>query len=224
LDLLGDLRGKTVLHMQCHFGQDTISLERLGASVTGVDLSDKSIEAARDLANDLSSHAQFICCDLYDLPQHLDKQFDIVFTSYGTITWLPDLTRWASLIARYLKPGGKFIFAEFHPVVWMFDNNFEKIQYNYFNVEPIIETESGTYADRNADISQKYVTWNHSLSEVIGSLIANGLRIDSLLEYDYSPYNCFEKTVESEPGKFRIAHLGANIPMVYSVVAHRKVN
>ena len=101
----------------------------------------------------------------------------------------------------------------------MFDNDFEKVFYRYFNSGAIIETESGTYADKTADITQEYVTWNHGLSEVINSLIQNGLEINSLDEYDYSPYNCFNKTIEFEPKKFRIEHLGDKIPMVYSVVA-----
>jgi len=223
LNLLGDIKGKTILHLQCHFGQDTISLGRLGAKeITGVDLSDKAIESAKQIANDTDSIADFICCDIYDLPNHLEKQFDIVFTSYGTIGWLPDLDKWAKVISKFLKPGGQFIFVEFHPVVWMFDDNFEKIGYNYFNSGAIIETADGTYADKTADITQEYVTWNHSLSEVMNSLIQNGLEIKVFNEFDYSPYNCFNRTVEFEPGKYRIEHLDNKIPMVYSIVATKK--
>jgi len=222
LDLLADVKGKTILHLQCHFGQDTISLSRLGAEVTGVDLSDKAIESAKQIASDTNSNANFICCDIYDLPNHLDKQFDIVFTSYGTIGWLPDLDKWAKIVSRYLKQNGKFVFVEFHPVVWMFDDNFEKIGYNYFKSDAIIETEKGTYADKTADIVVESVSWNHSLGEVITSLIQNGLEINSFEEYDYSPYNCFNKTIEFEPGKFRIEHLGDKIPMVYSIMARKK--
>lgn len=219
LELLGDLKGKSILHLQCHFGQDSISLSRLGAEVTGVDLSDKAIENARKIAADLQVSAEFICCDIYDLEKHLDKQFDIVFTSYGTITWLPDLDKWGKLISKFLKPGGKFVFVEFHPVVWMFDDNFNKIGYNYFNVEPIVETESGTYADKEAEISQSYVTWNHSMSEVLTGLLNNALTLEHISEYDYSPYNCFNETEEFEPKKFRIKHLDNKIPMVYAIVA-----
>ncbi|WP_411812935.1 class I SAM-dependent methyltransferase [Chryseobacterium scophthalmum] len=222
LEIFGDLKGKSILHLQCHFGQDTISLSRLGADVTGVDLSDKAISSAQKIAQETNSAAQFICCDLYDLENHLDKQFDIVFTSYGTITWLPDLDKWGKLISKFLKPDGKFIFVEFHPVVWMFDDNFEKIGYNYFNVEPIVETENGTYADKGANISQSYVTWNHSLSEVASSLINNGLEILHFQEYDHSPYNVFSNMIEFEHKKFRIEHLGNKIPMVYSIVAKNK--
>ncbi len=223
LELLGDIKGKSILHLQCHFGQDTISLNRLGANVTGLDLSDKAIERAKELATKTKSEATFICCDIYDLPQHLDEKFDLVFTSYGTIGWLPDLDKWAKIVSGFLKPNGKFVFAEFHPVVWMFDDNFTKVEYNYFKDEPIVETEVGTYADQNAPLKNKSVSWNHSISEVLNSLLQNGLEINSMQEFDYSPYNCFNGTVEFEPQKFRIKHLDNKIPMVYSIVAKKKM-
>jgi ubiquinone/menaquinone biosynthesis C-methylase UbiE len=219
LRLLGNIKGKSILHLQCHFGQDTISLARLDADATGVDLSDNAIKNANLLAEKTNVNARFICCDIYSLPEHLDEQFDIVFTSYGTIGWLPDLDKWAGIVYRYLKPGGRFIFVDFHPVVWMFDTNFEKVAYNYFNTGPIVETESGTYADRDAPINYEYVGWNHSTGEVLGSLLKTGLTLESFEEYDYSPYNCFKGTTEFEPGKFRIKHLENKIPMVFSLVA-----
>ena len=224
LELLGDLSGKTILHLQCHFGQDTISLSRLGAEVTGVDLSDKAIESAKQIAKQTKSNTTFICCDIYDLPNYLDKQFDIVFASYGTIGWLPDIDKWSKIVTKFLKPNGQFVFVEFHPVVWMFDDNFEKISYRYFNSGAIVETEIGTYADKNSEITQEYVMWNHDLSEVVNNLIENGLEINSLNEYDYSPYDCFNKTIEFEPRKYRIEHLEDKIPMVYSIVARKKNN
>ena len=224
LNLLGNIKGKSILHLQCHFGQDTISLGRLGADVTGVDLSDKAIDRAKQITKDTNSNAKFICCDVYDLPNHLNEKFDVVFTSYGTIGWLPDLDKWAKIISRFLKPNGQFVFVEFHPVVWMFDDNFDKISYRYFNSGAIIETENGTYADKKADITQSYVMWNHGLGEVINSLISNGLEINALDEFDYSPYNCFQNTLEFEPNKFRIEHLNNKIPMVYSVIATNKNN
>ena len=224
LGLLGDVKGKTILHLQCHFGQDTISLSRLGAEVTGVDFSDKSIENAKQIAKDTKSNAKFICCDIYDLPNHLDEQFDIVFTSYGTIGWLPDLDKWSKIVSKFLKPNGLFVFVEFHPVVWMFDDNFEKIGYNYFNSGAIVESKSGTYADKTAEITLEYVMWNHALSEVINNLIKNGLEINAFEEYDYSPYNCFNKTIEFEPNKYRIEYLGNKIPLVYSIAAKKKEN
>ncbi|MGA9294845.1 MAG: class I SAM-dependent methyltransferase, partial [Ignavibacteriaceae bacterium] len=194
-DLLGNVNGKTILHLQCHFGQDTISLNRMGAISTGVDISDKAVKRARELAAATKSDADFICCDIYDLPGHLNKKFDIVFTSYGTIGWLPDLNKWANIISGFLKPGGKFVFVEFHPVVWMFDDDFKFVKYRYFNSGPIIESVEGTYADKNSKVMQKYVCWNHSISEVINSLLNNNLVITSFNEFDYSPYDCFNNAI-----------------------------
>lgn len=222
LNLLGDLKGKTILHLQCHFGQDSISLSRLGADVTGIDFSDKAIDSAKEIAKNLNSNANFICCDIYDLPNHLSGSFDVVFTSYGTIGWLPDLDKWAKIVSQYLKPDGKFVFVEFHPVVWMFDYNFDKIGYRYFNSGVIIETHSGTYADKTADLTATEISWNHGIGEVLNSLINNGLEVTSLNEFDYSPYNCFNKTIEFEHKKYRIEHLDNKIPMVYSITAIKK--
>lgn len=221
LGLLGDVKGKTILHLQCHFGQDSISLSSMGATVTGVDLSDKAIDTARRLAKDMGTDTDFICCDVYDLPRCLEQQFDIVFTSYGTIGWLPDMDQWASVVEQFLKPGGRFVFVEFHPVVWMFDDDFKQVAYNYFNSGAIVETEEGTYADKTAPITQEYVSWNHSLSEVITSLLRKGLTLKSFEEFDYSPYNCFNHTVAVATGKFRIKHMDNNLPMVYALVAEK---
>ncbi|MBK6498327.1 MAG: class I SAM-dependent methyltransferase [Saprospiraceae bacterium] len=222
LELLGDIKGKSVLHLQCHFGQDTISLSRLGATTTGVDLSDKAIDVAQKLAEEVGSDSTFICCDIYDLPTHLDTEFDIVFTSYGTIGWLPDIDKWAKIVSKYLKPGGKFVFAEFHPFIWMYDDDFDSVAYSYFKDAPIIETNTGTYAEKGADLVQQNITWNHSIGEVVNSLISNGLEINVLNEYDYSPYNCLNHMVELSPGKYIIEKFGNKIPMVYAILATKK--
>lgn len=222
LNMFGELKGKKVLHLQCHFGQDSISLARLGAEVTAVDLSDVAIEKGKQLAEQAGEHVNFICCDVYDLPNHLTDQFDVVFTSYGVIGWLPDMNKWAQLISRYLKPNGQLIFVEFHPAIWMFDDDFEFIKYSYFNAGIIQETESGTYTNPEAALEQDYITWNHGMSEVVNALIASGLQIRSLDEFDYSPYNCFRGTIEFEPGKFRIEKMGAKLPMVYAILGEKK--
>jgi 2-polyprenyl-3-methyl-5-hydroxy-6-metoxy-1,4-benzoquinol methylase len=224
LGLLGDVTGQSILHLQCHFGQDSLSLARLGAQVTGVDLSDQAIAHAQRLAGELQIDTRFICCDVYQLPQHLNEQFDVVFTSYGTIGWLPDLDRWAQTIAHFLKPGGKLVFVEFHPVVWMFDNNFQSIAYRYFKSDPIVETETGSYAATAAPVELTSVTWNHGLGEVLGSLLRQQLQITHFEEFDYSPYNCFQGTEAIAPGKFRIAHLEDKIPMLYAICAVKKSN
>ena len=221
LDLLGDIKGKSILHLQCHFGQDTISLARSGAKVTGVDFSEEAIAAAKEMAQTTALEVDFICCDLYDLPNQLNQKFDIVFTSYGTIGWLPDINKWGEVVNRFLNPGGKFVFIEFHPVVWMFDDDFEEVKYNYFNDGPISETLEGTYAEMDAEISLDYVMWNHGLEEVIMGLINQQLTITSFREYDYSPYNCFRGMKEISQGKYRIEKMGNKLPMVYALVAKK---
>jgi len=219
LEFLQDIKGKKVFHLQCHFGQDSISMSKLGAEVTGVDLSDLAIEKAQNLAKEMNIETKFICCDLYSLAEVLNEKFDIVFTSYGTVGWLPDSNKWASVISHFLKPEGKFVFAEFHPVVWMFDDALEKVTYRYFNSEPIVEADLGTYTDTEKEISETCITWNHCLGEIFNSLKNNGLKVEEFNEYDYSPYNCFQNLVEFEPKKFRFKEHGDKVPMVYSLVA-----
>lgn len=218
-ELLGDVRGKKILHLQCHFGQDTLSLARMGAEVTGVDLSDAAIAKARELSSEMNLPATFVNCDVYSLKEHLSGTFDCVFTSYGTIGWLPDLDRWADIIRHFLKPGGQFVMVDFHPVVWMFDDRFREIQYNYFNTETIVESIEGTYADREAGISTETISWNHPTSEILQSLMDAGLQLHQYREWDYSPYNCFQELTEDTPGVFRVKHMGNKIPMVYGIVA-----
>jgi SAM-dependent methyltransferase len=221
LELLNDFRNKSLLHLQCHFGLDSLSLARRGAQVTGVDFSEAAIREARLLAKSVELPADFICANIYDLPEQLTGQYDFVFTSYGVIGWLPDLETWAEIIAHYLKPGGQFVMAEFHPVLWMFDNEFRHIVYSYFQDAPIIEKENGTYADVHADIELESVSWNHSLDQVLGALIAAGLRISEFLEFDFSPYNCFSNTVESSPGRFQIKGMEGKLPMVFALKAEK---
>ncbi len=222
LALLGEVTGKSILHLQCHFGQDSLSLARMGAQVVGVDLSDKAIEAARDLNDRLRLQARFIECDLYSLPDFLEETFDIVFTSYGTIGWLPDIRAWAAIVGRYLKPGGRLVFVEFHPFIWMMDEQFEKIQYRYFNSSPIVEQETGTYADRQAELHTTTVSWNHGLAEVIQALLDKGLTLKQFLEYDYSPYDCFTKTVQVGPQQWRLEGYDDKLPMLYSLVMEKQ--
>lgn len=218
LGLLGDVAGKKILHLQCHFGQDSISLSRMGAKVTGVDLSDKSISMAQETAKNLGLDTQFICCDIYNLPKNLIDQFDIVYTSYGTIGWLPDINKWAKVVSTFLKPNGKFVFVEFHPVVWMFDDEVKKVAYSYFNSEAIVESLEGTYTDEKAEISYESVGWNHGLGEVMSSLLNEKIAIVDFKEYEFSPYPCFQNLEEYQKGRWRFKHLENKIPVTYSIV------
>lgn len=221
LGILGDINGKSVLHLQCHFGQDTLSLARMGAKVTGVDLSDKAIQKANELAGQMQIDAEFICADVYSFPSLQQHQYDMVFTTYGTIGWLPDIKRWAGVVANALKPGGTFVFAEFHPCVWMFDNDFTHVQYPYFNKEAIVEVEQGTYADKDAPMQLQSIGWNHGLAEVMQALIDAGLNIEVFSEYDYSPYNIFSKPVEVSEGRYMIAGMEGKLPIVYAIRAEK---
>lgn len=222
LDALGDVKGRSLLHLQCHFGLDSLSWARLGAKVTGIDLSDKAIEKARELNNELGLDAEFICSDVYELDKVLDKQYDIVFTSYGTIGWLPELNKWAEIINRFLKPGGTFLIVEFHPVVWMFDDNFTRFEYSYFNAAPIVEVIKGTYADKDADINHESYGWNHPLSDIFSALLEQNLHIAEFKEYPFSFYDCFNKTVKNTEGHFQIKGLEGKLPLMYSIKAIKK--
>lgn len=230
LNELGNVRNKSMLHLQCHFGMDSLNWARLGAHVTGVDLSDEAIKEARKLNEEMGMDAKFICCNVYDLhPKNISSSkvsadlkaasFDIIFTSYGTIGWLPDLEKWAEILAYYLKPGGLFYIADFHPVVWMFDEEFTRIKYYYDNREVIVTENEGTYTDRDANIKGKEYGWNHSISEVLNALLKQGLQLRQFNEFMYSPYPCFRNMTEAEKGKWHIKGMEGKIPMVYSLKA-----
>jgi SAM-dependent methyltransferase len=233
LSEMGDVKGKSLLHLQCHFGMDSLNWARKGAKVTGVDLSDEAIREAKKLNDELAMDAHFICCNVYDLHPGSSKQlspqdklkassFDIVFATYGVIGWLPDLTKWAEIIAHYLKPGGLFYFAEFHPAIWMFDDDFTHIKYYYDNREIIETVNLPTYTDKDTPIPGKEYSWNHSLSEVFNALIAQGLRIEQFNEFMYSPYPNFNKSVKVAEGKWVIEGMEGKVPMVYSIRAYKQ--
>jgi SAM-dependent methyltransferase len=200
---------------------DSLSLARMGANVTGIDISDKAIDEAKRINDELGLAANFICCNLYDLPTFLDEQFDIVFTSYGVIGWLPDLTRWAEIINHFLGPGGFFYMAEFHPVVWMLDENFEKVKYYYHNQELIAIDSHGTYTDPDANVEGKEYSWNHSISEVLNALLLHKLQLEFFNEYNFSPFPCFDNIVQGADGNWRVKGLENKIPMVYSLKASK---
>jgi SAM-dependent methyltransferase len=222
LQVLGDVNGKRILHLQCHFGQDTLSLVRMGAKVTGLDFSEVAIENAIRINEELGLDARFVCSDVCDLPKELYNQFDIVFTSYGTIGWFPDLEPWAETIKNALVPGGKFIMVDFHPFVWTFDNDMKYIQYDYFNSEPIEEEIEGSYADRNAPIKTKTISWNHGIGEILNTLIQSGISIQEFTEMDFSPFDCFSNLKKIEDDKFVFSHIEPAIPMIYRIVGEKR--
>ena len=196
---LGDVRNKSLLHLQCHFGQDTLSWSRMGAKCVGVDLSDEGIQLAEQLNSELGLDARFVCCNVLDTSTYITEQFDIVFTSYGVIGWLPDLKPWGKMIAERLKPGGTFFIAEFHPIVWMFDylEDPPSLKYGYMQDEVIYEEYEGTYADESSKMISREYGWNHGLGEVISALTQAGLNIEYLREHDESPYNVLPNLVKT---------------------------
>ena len=218
LDEIGDVSGKKILHLQCHFGQDSLSLSRMGAKVTGVDFSEKAVNYARKLNNEMGLNAEFIHSDVYGLKEKLDEQFDLIYTSFGVIGWLPDLNKWAGIINYFLKPGGIFYMAEFHPFIWTLDHeNDFKIHYPYFNKKVIEEVVEGTYADSNANLKHKHYSWNHPITDVLTPLLNIGLRLLKFNEFDYSPFDVFPEMKEIDKRKYRIKRFEGDIPYVYSI-------
>ena len=225
-ELGNDVPGKSLLHLQCHFGMDTLGWARLGAKVTGVDFSEKAIVQAQALSTELGIDANFVCSNVYDLPKALSGEFDIVFTSYGVLGWLPDLRRWGKVIAHFLKPDGIFYIAEGHPFIWIFDETAPgfKMAYSYFSTEPLKFEVQGSYADPNAKIvhTTEY-GWNHSLSEIVDSLIAAGLTIEFLHEFPFCAWACFPDMEEGEGRMFRFkdTKMKDMLPLTFSLRARK---
>jgi SAM-dependent methyltransferase len=221
---MGEVLGKRLLHLQCHFGMDTLSWARLGAQVTGVDFSEQAIETARLLAAEVGIAAEFVCCEISKLPDNLSEQFDIVFTSGGVLHWLPDLTKWAEVIAHFLKPGGFFYIREYHPFACVFDDEKEatvpKLRYPYFPAREPIRCEGvGTYADPTADIHVVTYEWTHSMGEIINVLISAGLRIEYLHEFDYCEYKSHPFLKQDNDGKWRALDIPGGLPLMFSLKA-----
>jgi len=216
--LLTDLSNKSLLHLQCHFGMDSLSLSRKGAKVTGIDISDNSIHTAKALSKEIEVPARFIRSNVYDIEQVLgNEEFDHVFTSYGSIVWLPDLNEWARLIHKYLKHGGVFTIVDFHPALDIFNWEREVIEYNYFNKGVYKETLENTYAAKDQELGLTEYFWIHSLSEIMSSLLDQGLQITHFKEYDYSPYNCFENMKKRSENEFVWGTHGKAFPHVFSI-------
>lgn len=223
LALLPELQGLRVAHLQCHFGLDSLSLARRGAEVVGLDFSPVAVELAQELAAEAAGLAvapRFVCADVYAASQAIVGPCDLVFTSYGVLGWLDDLDRWAGQVSALLKPGGALVMAEFHPVVWLFDDDFGGIVHPWSG-GPIREEESGSYGAPDADQTLASVGWNHGTADVLGALLRAGLSLEAYTEHRWSPFPCFRGTEELAPGRHRIARLGDTIPMVYALRARK---
>ncbi|MHA2024388.1 MAG: class I SAM-dependent methyltransferase [Candidatus Thorarchaeota archaeon] len=226
LEELPDLSGKKLLHLQCHFGMDTLSLARLGAEVTGVDFSSEAIDLAKALNKSAGLDAKFICANVYDIPEVLNEKFDIVFTSGGVIMWLPDLEKWAEVISSSLKPGGMFYIREFHPFSYIFDDRDEvkdlRVHYPYFQGKAPMEFEDdGTYASDEKTGKMKTYEWNHPISVILNSLIRSGLRIDHFNEFPVTGYKALPFMIEKEKGKWVLPDNEDKVPLMFSIKASK---
>ena len=226
LEEVGDVRGKTLLHLQCHFGQDTLSWARLGARVTGADFSDEAIRLARSLSAELRTPARFVRANVYDLPAVLAERFDIVFTSYGVLSWLPDLDRWAATAAHFLNPGGFFYVVDTHPLFHMVNWDGTALEYPYFHTPEPLEFEShGSYAASGEaeGFSHPEYNWEHSLSDVLNAVIRAGLRLEFVHEFPYAWYiPSYPALEEFEPGKGRLKGQFGLLPHMFSLRARRE--
>lgn len=223
LDVLGDVLGKSLLHLQCHFGQDTLSWTRMGAKCTGVDISEEGVKLAQSLNEELQLDANFVCCNVLDTSKHISETFDIVFTSYGTIGWLPDLKPWAHMIAERLKPGGLFYIIDFHPIAWMYDYTISphEMKYAYHRKEAIYDEYEGSYTENGkGKITSREYGWNHSFGDVIGSLLQAGLTLERFNEYDASPYAIFPDLIKNEEGLFELKN--KMYPLLFEISARKK--
>lgn len=222
IEELGDVSGKSMLHLQCHFGLDTLSWAKRGAHVTGVDFSEKAVSLARSLSNELDIPAEFIRSDIFELPKILDRRFDIVFTSHGVLAWLYDLNRWAEVVTSYLKLGGMFYIVEFHPFLNVLGDKGENIEHPYFhNKKPMKYNVQGSYAEPDADFSHTCYQWCHGLGDVVTALISAGLKLEFVHEWPYSAYNCCPFFEESEQGHYILKSRPNTIPLMFSIRAIR---
>ena len=221
LEDLGDVTGRTLVHTQCHFGLDTLSWARRGARVTGLDFSGPGVAAARALAARAGIEAEFIEANVYDAVDELGgRRFDIVYTGLGALNWLPDLDRWARVMATLLAPGGTFYLAEFHPFSWVFGDDDLSVTYPYFQEGPNVWDEQGSYAvpDAKNEHTRTY-EWTHPLGDVVTSLIRAGLRIELLREHDYVASKQWPFLEETARGIYRLPADVPSLPLMYSVRA-----
>lgn len=228
IDEMGDVAGKDLLHLQCHFGLDTLSWARLGATVTGADFSPRAIEVATQLARDVGIDARFVLSELYDLPNHLDERFDIVYTSNGVLGWLPDIESWAGIVDHFLHPGGTFYMTEFHPVMWSFDDSPTvedmRLKYPYFPTGTALEFPvDGDYADPEAEVkTRSHFAWTYSLGGVVTALAERGLRIEFLHEFDHCASKVFPFMVERDRRYYLPDWIEGEIPLSFSIKATKR--
>ncbi len=219
---VGDVRGKRLLHLQCHFGLDTLSLARLGADVTGLDFSETAIAAARSLSTETGVPGHFVLGNVYDAPTLVDGLFDIVYVTWGAICWLPDIRRWGRIVADFLAPGGYLYLLETHPSASVLEQIDGRLVAHYDwrtpLEQPLVFDDDTTYTE-DSDLlkNSRTCSWNHSLSDIVGGLLDQGLRLAFLREHETLPYRHVDMMVEAGSGMFRLPDGQPRLPLAFSL-------
>jgi SAM-dependent methyltransferase len=229
IDEIGPVVGKSLLHLQCHFGLDTLSWAREGAVVTGTDFSPRALSIARGLSEELGIPATFVDSNLYELPDRLAGQFDVVYTSRGVLGWLPDIERWAEVAAGFVAPGGFVYVTEVHPFLQVFEDEGDvdfhrpELRYPYWShEEPLAFDVQGSYADPEAQIeSTREYGWNHSLGEIVTGLARAGLVLEFLHEFPFLEWPS-PGLEHHDDGTHRLpADLDGRMPLFFSLKASK---
>jgi SAM-dependent methyltransferase len=219
---MGDVTGRSLVHLQCHFGQDTLGWARRGARATGVDFSAPAVEAACRLAEELGLDADFVQSDVYGAVSALGgRTFDVVYTGIGALNWLPDIVAWSRVVADLLAPGGVLYLAEFHPIcdVWSFqDMTFER---SYFDRSGQRWEEAGTYTDGGEELSGGTWEWTHGVGDVVSALISAGLRLEFLHEHDFTLFARWPFLECDADGVYRFPPGQPAVPLMYSLRASK---
>ncbi|MFG1699126.1 class I SAM-dependent methyltransferase [Nonomuraea sp. NPDC049309] len=218
IEEVGEVAGRSLVHLQCHFGLDTLSWARLGAQVTGLDFSEPAIEHARRIAAECGIPARFVTADVYDAPEALGTTYDIVYTGTGALVWLPDVGRWAETVAKLLKPGGFLYLAEFHPITEVFDDETgTAVTYDYFDKGPHIWSDPHTYTG-GVHESPTSVQFRHGLGEIVTALANAGLRLEFLHEHEYTLFRRYHALTERD-GAYRTPEGKPRVPLMFSLRA-----
>jgi 2-polyprenyl-3-methyl-5-hydroxy-6-metoxy-1,4-benzoquinol methylase len=225
---VGDVAGKTLLHLQCHIGTESVSWARRGAHVTAVDFSANGIDEARRIADEMRVDVRFAHANIYELAGVVDDVFDVVYTSWGVLSWLPDLVTWARVVAHHLKTSGVFYIAEFHPTPWIFDEFADdlRVKYSYFpNAEPVMDETPYSYADPDSSLTNRRTyNWPYPLSHVVTSLIDAGLRIEFLHELPRCVYPMLPILVRDNADDerwYRMPDGAPKLPLAFTLRARR---
>jgi len=221
IDEVGPVRGLELVHLQCHFGLDTLSWARLGARVTGLDFSAPAIDAARSLANECGLDARFVQANLYDALDVLDHRFDVVYVNLGALNWLPDVWRWSEIVAELLRPGGRLYLRESHPFGEVFADEELTVGYDYFaDDEPLTWEDAGTYADPDADTTHnRSFEWQHPISEVVSAVLNQGLHLDLLHEQPFTVFQRWPFLERRDDATYWMPDDRPELPLMYTLKA-----